>query len=56
MDRFEVLEDIGSANFGKVQVMRNKRTQEIVAIKYIERGRKVRFPGSLNICLSASVL
>lgn len=41
MDRFEVLEDIGSANFGKAKLMRNKRTKEIVAIKYIERGRKI---------------
>lgn len=41
MDRFEVVKEIGSANFGKARLMRNKKTKELVVIKYIERGRKI---------------
>jgi len=41
MDRFEVVKDIGSGNFGVARLMRNKKTKELVAMKYIERGRKI---------------
>lgn len=41
MDKYEVVRDIGSGNFGVARLMRNKATKELVAMKYIERGRKV---------------
>lgn len=41
MDKYELVKDIGSGNFGVARLMRNKETKELVAIKYIERGPKV---------------
>lgn len=35
------MKDIGSGNFGVARLMRNKKTRELVAMKYIERGRKI---------------
>ena len=44
-DRYDFVRDIGSGNFGIARLMRDKVTQELVAVKYIERGDKVsRFP------------
>ncbi|KAK9110115.1 hypothetical protein Sjap_018175 [Stephania japonica] len=40
MERYEVVKDIGSGNFGVARLMRNKETKELVAMKYIERGQK----------------
>ncbi|KAF3333866.1 Serine/threonine-protein kinase SRK2E [Carex littledalei] len=42
-DRYELVRDIGSGNFGIARLMRNKMTGELVAVKYIERGEKARF-------------
>ena len=44
MDKYELVKDIGSGNFGVARLMRNKETKELVAMKYIERGLKVKFP------------
>ncbi|XP_043709921.1 serine/threonine-protein kinase SAPK7-like isoform X3 [Telopea speciosissima] len=41
MDRYELVRDIGSGNFGVARLMRNKETKELVAMKYIERGHKI---------------
>jgi serine/threonine-protein kinase SRK2 len=41
MDRYELLKDIGSGNFGVARLMRDKKTRELVAVKYIERGEKI---------------
>jgi serine/threonine-protein kinase SRK2 len=41
MERYELVKDIGSGNFGVARLMRHKQTRELVAMKYIERGRKV---------------
>ncbi|KAL8159620.1 hypothetical protein V2J09_001157 [Rumex salicifolius] len=41
MDKYEAVKDLGAGNFGVARLMRNKLTKELVAIKYIERGRKV---------------
>ncbi|KAK4802228.1 hypothetical protein SAY86_000431 [Trapa natans] len=41
MDKYELVKDIGSGNFGVARLMRNKETKELVAMKYIERGRKI---------------
>ncbi|KAF9675942.1 hypothetical protein SADUNF_Sadunf09G0086400 [Salix dunnii] len=40
-DRYELVKDIGSGNFGVARLMRDKQTDELVAVKYIERGEKV---------------
>ncbi|THU45096.1 hypothetical protein C4D60_Mb02t14270 [Musa balbisiana] len=39
-DRYELVRDIGSGNFGIARLMRDKQTRELVAVKYIERGEK----------------
>ncbi|XP_044462089.1 serine/threonine-protein kinase SRK2A-like isoform X2 [Mangifera indica] len=41
MEKYELVKDIGSGNFGVARLMRNKNTKELVAMKYIERGRKI---------------
>lgn len=40
-DRYELVRDIGSGNFGIARLMRDKFTNQLVAVKYIERGDKV---------------
>ncbi|GLT86283.1 hypothetical protein SLE2022_044290 [Rubroshorea leprosula] len=41
MEKYELVKDIGSGNFGVARLMRNKETKELVAMKYIERGLKI---------------
>ncbi|XP_071725604.1 serine/threonine-protein kinase SAPK7-like isoform X1 [Rutidosis leptorrhynchoides] len=41
MDKYDIVKDIGSGNFGVARLMRNKVTKELVAMKYIERGQKI---------------
>ncbi|KAF9611423.1 hypothetical protein IFM89_032092 [Coptis chinensis] len=40
-DRYELVKDIGSGNFGVARLMRDKQTKQLVAVKYIERGEKI---------------
>ncbi|CAL5377294.1 unnamed protein product [Camellia sinensis] len=40
-DRYELVRDIGSGNFGVARLMRDKQTGELVAVKYIKRGDKI---------------
>jgi len=40
-DRYELVKDIGSGNFGVARLMRDKISNGLVAVKYIERGQKV---------------
>ncbi|CAM8901026.1 hypothetical protein QQ045_009870 [Rhodiola kirilowii] len=40
-DRYDLVKDIGSGNFGIARLMRDKLTKELVAVKYIERGDKI---------------
>ncbi|EXB63558.1 Serine/threonine-protein kinase SRK2E [Morus notabilis] len=40
-DRYELVRDIGSGNFGVARLMRDRQTDELVAVKYIERGEKI---------------
>lgn len=35
------IRDIGSGNFGIARLMRDNTTNELVAVKFIERGEKV---------------
>ncbi|KAL0291634.1 UNVERIFIED_CONTAM: Serine/threonine-protein kinase SAPK2 [Sesamum calycinum] len=41
MERYEILKDIGSGNFGVAKLVRDKWTGELYAVKYIERGKKI---------------
>jgi serine/threonine protein kinase len=41
MERYEILKDIGSGNFGFAKLVREIKTGELYAVKHIERGQKV---------------
>ncbi|XP_074354021.1 serine/threonine-protein kinase SRK2G-like isoform X2 [Apium graveolens] len=41
MDDYEFLKDIGVGSFGLARLMRNKATQELLVMKFIERGTKI---------------
>ena len=40
-ERYEPLKELGSGNFGVARLAKNKKTGELVAVKYIERGKKI---------------
>ncbi|KAE8667863.1 Serine/threonine-protein kinase SRK2I [Hibiscus syriacus] len=40
-DPYELVKDIGSGNFGLARLMRDKHTDDLVAVKYIERGDRI---------------
>uniref|UniRef100_A0A453DKQ7 Protein kinase domain-containing protein n=1 Tax=Aegilops tauschii subsp. strangulata TaxID=200361 RepID=A0A453DKQ7_AEGTS len=44
MEKYEPVREIGSGNFGVAKLMRNRETRELVAMKFIERGYRVRTP------------
>lgn len=52
MEKYEVVKDIGSGNFGVARLMRHKDTKQLVAMKFIERGHKVLY---YTILLSLSI-
>lgn len=39
--RYEPLKELGAGNFGVARLVRDKRTKELLAVKYIERGKKI---------------
>ncbi|CAH8258553.1 unnamed protein product [Arabidopsis lyrata] len=41
MERYEIVKDIGSGNFGVAKLVREKFSKELFAIKFIERGQKI---------------
>ncbi|XP_052308850.1 serine/threonine-protein kinase SAPK2-like isoform X2 [Populus trichocarpa] len=41
MERYEILKDIGSGNFGFAKLVREIKTGELYAVKHIERGQKI---------------
>lgn len=41
MEKYEMVKDLGFGNFGLARLMRNKKTNELVAVKFIDRGYKV---------------
>lgn len=57
-ERYEPLKELGSGNFGVARLVRDKRTKELVAVKYIERGKKVIFffYSGYFICLILAIL
>ena len=40
-EKFEMIKDIGSGNFGVAKLMKDRYTNELVAVKFIERGEKI---------------
>jgi len=40
-ERYEPMKELGSGNFGVARLVRDKKTRELVAVKYIERGKKI---------------
>lgn len=52
MEKYEEVKEIGSGNFGVAHLMRNKKTHELVAVKYLSRGPKVTYSCNLFVCLS----
>ncbi|KAJ0519765.1 putative protein kinase CAMK-OST1L family [Helianthus annuus] len=41
MERYEVVKELGSGNFGVAKLVRDKGTRELFAVKFIERGQKI---------------
>nr|AUS89411.1 SNF1-related protein kinase 2.7 [Sesuvium portulacastrum]AUS89441.1 CBL-interacting protein kinase 9 [Sesuvium portulacastrum] len=41
MERYEIIKDIGSGNFGVARLVRDKWSGQLFAVKYIERGQKI---------------
>ncbi|XP_078429680.1 protein kinase superfamily protein [Wolffia australiana] len=41
MERYELLKDLGSGNFGVAKLARDRWTDELFAVKFIERGSKI---------------
>lgn len=41
MERYEIVKEIGSGNFGVARLVRDKWTKELFAVKFIERGQKI---------------
>ena len=39
-ERYEPLKDLGVRNFWVARLVRDKKTKVLVAVKYIERGKK----------------
>ncbi|KAI7980336.1 Serine/threonine-protein kinase SAPK3 [Camellia lanceoleosa] len=40
-EKYEPLKELGSGNFGVARLVRDKKTKELLAVKYIERGKKI---------------
>ena len=55
MERYEVLKDIGDGNVSVTRLMRNKETEEVVAVKYIPWGFKMELILQ-NFLLSCQIL
>ncbi|WOL06114.1 serine/threonine-protein kinase SAPK3-like [Canna indica] len=40
-ERYEPLKELGAGNFGVARLVKDKKTGELLAVKYIERGKKI---------------
>ncbi|XP_076912080.1 serine/threonine-protein kinase SAPK3-like [Bidens hawaiensis] len=40
-EKYELLKELGAGNFGVARLVRDKKTKELFAVKYIERGKKI---------------
>ncbi|CAN4122313.1 unnamed protein product [Withania somnifera] len=41
MERYEIVKELGSGNFGVAKLVCDKKTKEFFAVKFIERGQKI---------------
>ncbi|CAN4092434.1 unnamed protein product [Withania somnifera] len=41
MERYEIVKELGSGNFGVAKLVCDKKTRELFAVKFIERGQKI---------------
>lgn len=42
MEGYEFVKDLGCGNFGVAKLVRDYKTKELLAVKFFERGQKVR--------------
>ena len=42
-EKYEPLKELGSGNFAVARLVKDRKTKELLAVKYIERGKKVKF-------------
>lgn len=49
MERYEIVKELGSGNFGVAKLVSDKKTKELFAVKFIERGPKVSPFITLNL-------
>ncbi|CAN0842437.1 Serine/threonine-protein kinase SAPK3 [Linum grandiflorum] len=40
-ERYEAIKELGSGNFGVARLVKDRKTKELVAVKYIERGKTI---------------
>ncbi|XXG66634.1 hypothetical protein AAC387_Pa06g0165 [Persea americana] len=40
-ERYEPLKELGAGNFGVARLVRDKKTKELFAVKYLQRGKKI---------------
>ncbi|NP_001312234.1 serine/threonine-protein kinase SAPK3-like [Nicotiana tabacum] len=40
-EKYELLKELGTGNFGVARLVKDKKTKELFAVKYIERGKKI---------------
>ncbi|CAI0518900.1 unnamed protein product [Linum tenue] len=40
-ERYEPIKDLGAGNFGVAKLVKDRKTKELLAVKYIERGKKI---------------
>lgn len=45
-ERYEPLKELGAGNFGVARLVRDKKTKELFAVKYLQRGKKVMEPNT----------
>ncbi|GKV44031.1 hypothetical protein SLEP1_g51262 [Rubroshorea leprosula] len=41
MEHYEIVKDIGSGNFGVAKLVKDKCTEKLFAVKFIEKGLKI---------------
>ncbi|KAJ8555586.1 hypothetical protein K7X08_013082 [Anisodus acutangulus] len=41
MEHYEIVKELGSGNFGVAKLVSDKKTKELLAVKFIERGQKI---------------
>jgi len=40
-EKYEPIKELGSGNFGVARLVKDRKTEELLAVKYIERGKKI---------------